>query len=367
MAIDARGLGRGVEVAGDAVLQRAALPTYSTAVVGCRTCGTRRARCSARGRRPCRRKEVVAWLASSPGHYRGGRVIPRSGHAEPRRFSGPRAAPHAHRYRRSTPRRRPPQGPTGPCSGCGSMCVVISPPPRRRLRRLSLPASAIHSSGASGSSAIACGSCNCAMLRGPSTCAEVPGPLPQQRLHGVVAQLQRTDRRTRRIAHVQRLLHRGQGHRLREGGRRPMPVRHGQLARACAEGEQRTPEVVGPDLVVAGERDVQLVVGHRDGARCVEHRRARIRAPAPSVGVPRRPLPHSVSMSPLRRLIRRTAWLPVSATYSMSRSKARPCGQLNEACPGSPSIRSASPVPNSRRMRPAWLHSSTRWWPLSAT
>src|SRR5690606_32583314 len=58
--------------------------------------------------------------------------------------------------------------PAEPCRRWGSSTVLSSPPPRRRLRRESLPASAIHSTGESGSSAIASGCCRRASVRAPS-------------------------------------------------------------------------------------------------------------------------------------------------------------------------------------------------------
>ena len=64
--------------------------------------------------------------------------------------------------------------------------------------------------------------------------------------------------------------------------------------------------------------------------------------------------------------MRRIAWLPVSATYKRSCSRARPRGELKPATSARPSTKSRLPVPMRRRMRPSCVHSRMRWLPVSA-
>jgi hypothetical protein len=115
--------------------------------------------------------------------------------------------------------------------------------------------------------------------------------------------------------------------------------------------------------VVAMNSELPLSATARGWSSAIE----RGSATAPSRGVPERPAPQMVSMSPLRSSMRRIAWLPVSATYSASRHRHMPCGRLNAASSIGPSMKPGPPLPNWRSTRPAWSHSSTRWCSQSAT
>ncbi len=107
--------------------------------------------------------------------------------------------------------------------------------------------------------------------------AEAPGPQPDQGLHQVATQLKRADRGTQCIGHVQHLLHHGQRGGLGEGRQMATAITLVDGTTAGAPLQGALAQVVAPDAVVAGHRDVQLVVGNGQADRMVQRDLPRLR------------------------------------------------------------------------------------------
>ncbi|MNI32557.1 hypothetical protein D3C73_864740 [compost metagenome] len=106
---------------------------------------------------------------------------------------------------------------------------------------------------------------------------EAPGALPDQGLHQIAAQLQRTDRRAQCVGHVQHLLDHGHGGGLGERGQVATAVALVDGAAAGAPLQAALAEVIAPDAVVAGHGDVQLVFGDGQANRMIQRHLPRLR------------------------------------------------------------------------------------------
>src|SRR5690606_9448502 len=207
--------------------------------------------------------------------------------------------------------------PAEPCRRWGSSTVVSSPPPRRRRRSASLPPSAIQSTGASGSRAMASGCCRRASVRAPSASPYCHWSWPTRVDTAPVRAL------TLRIAEpaashtYSTCCTAASATGSANAAPTPLPSATASRPEPATSSRPGLPRSYFPSRlspVVAMNSDDPLRATAR-GWSSATARGSRIR---PSPGVPARPAPQMVSISPLRSSTRRTAWLPLSATYSAS-------------------------------------------------
>src|SRR5690606_17875794 len=216
--------------------------------------------------------------------------------------------------------------PADPCRRCGSSTVLSSPPPRRSRRSASLPPSAIHSTGESGSSAIASGCCSCASVRAPSALPYCHWSWPTRVDTTPVRAL--TLRIAEPAASQTYSICCTAASATGSANAAPTPLpsvteSRPEPATSSRPGAPRSYFHSRLSPAVAMNSAEPLRATARGWSSATE-RGSRI---APSAGVPARPAPQMVSLSPLRSSILRTGWCSLSATYRQLPETTRPVGK----------------------------------------